>query len=33
MVPKKSYNHEYCFAFIDFKEGVDATIAMKRYGC
>jgi hypothetical protein len=30
-VVKKSYNNEYSFAFIEFKEGDDATVAVKEY--
>lgn len=28
VVVKKSYNSEYCFAFIEFKEGEDASTAV-----
>jgi RNA recognition motif-containing protein len=29
-VVKKSFNSEYSYAFIDFKEGDDATLAMEK---
>ena len=31
LVVKRSHNNEYCFAFVDYKEGDDATEAMKEY--
>jgi RNA recognition motif-containing protein len=31
VVVKKSYNNEYSFAFIEFKEGEDASNAVNEY--
>lgn len=31
MVVKKSYNNKYSFAFIEFREGEDATAAVQEY--
>ena len=28
---KRGHNHEYSYAFIDFKEDVDATPAIRKY--
>lgn len=30
-MPKRSFNQTYCYAFIDFKEGEDATTAVEKY--
>lgn len=31
VVAKKSYDNEYSYGFIEYKEGVDATVAVKKY--
>ena len=31
VMPKRSFNQTYCYAFIDFKEGEDATLAVEKY--
>lgn len=31
VVVKRSYNNKYCFAFIEYKEGEDASQAVVEY--
>lgn len=31
VVAKRSFNQTYCYAFIDFKDGEDATVAVEKY--